>query len=201
MEYSNTSKQLKNLARVAMEIAGKGQGLEGKNGEPLGDDIETTDETQETSVTQTECVECEAEKIVEEITQHILKLQESLDFELSEDAINFAIDLYLEQNIPGRDVGSSEPTRTPSQMRIPGREVGQTDHHHTDGVNRDRRGKLETFLRNLEAGYIRRKYEQAQNVINPPGTPPEERIPVTRSEVMSDILRTAANRMQDDITP
>ena len=168
--------------RVAMEIAGKGVGIEGKNGEPVGDSIEPTNSVVDVEETQNECVECEMEKIMNETIAHVISLQESLNFEMNDDDISFAMDLYLEQNIPGR-------------------EVGNTDHHHTDGQKRDKRGKIETFLRNYEAGYIKRKYAQAQNIINPPGTPPEEVIPVTRSEVMSDIMKSAGRRMEGDLKP
>ena len=182
MEYSNTSQKMKNLVRAAMEIAGRGQGLEGKNGSPVGDEIEATKITTETSETQNECVECETENNIEEITQHIIKLQKSLDFDMSEDAINFAVDLYLEQNIPGRDVGSDQP------MRIPGRDVGNTDHNHVEGQRREDRGKLDQFMRNVQAGYVKGKIRQARTVV------PE----IRGSEVMKGIMRTAAERMQGD---
>lgn len=165
-----------------MEIAGKGQGLDGENGEPIGDEIEVAQS--QTPDQQNECVECETEKLIEELVTMICNLQESMDTELTDENIEFAVELFMEQ-----------------MGQIPGREVGKTDHHHTGGVKRDERGKIESLLRNFEAGYIKRKYAQAQDVINPPGTPPEELIPVKRSEVLADLMKTTARRMHDELTP
>ena len=81
---------------------------------------------------QNECVECET-KISGRTSNYICNLQESADTEPTDENIEFAVELFMEQWVKFS------------------REVQNDHHHHTArGAKRDER-KIESLLRNFEA--------------------------------------------------
>ena len=88
------TKRNKNLLRVAMEIAGKGTG----RGEMGLDEIEvvrTNGAEVQVPVEENEITQEELEAIAEAVVAELIKIEESLDFELIDEELDFAIDQII----------------------------------------------------------------------------------------------------------
>jgi hypothetical protein len=97
------TKRNKNLLRVAAEIAGKGA----KRGEMGLDEIEVIhtngaerqahEPVQELDLTPEMAVYEEVETIANIVLQRLMSLEESLDFELTDDNLDYAIDKIIDE--------------------------------------------------------------------------------------------------------
>ena len=89
------TKRNKNLLRVAMEIAGKGA----SRGEMGLDEIEvvrTNGAEVQQPVEESEITQEDLEAIAEAVVAELIKIEESLDFELIDEELDFAIDQVID---------------------------------------------------------------------------------------------------------
>ena len=94
MDIETTSRNHKNLLRVAMEIAGKGVGKDGKGHGEMGlDEIETVGANPQV---EESVLEEDIQTFAQIVLEELIKLEENLDFELVDEDLDFAIDAILE---------------------------------------------------------------------------------------------------------
>jgi hypothetical protein len=94
MDIETTSRNHKNLLRVAMEIAGKGVGKDGEGHGEMGiDEIEAVGANAQV---EESVLEEDIQTFAQIVLEELIKLEENLDFELVDEDLDFAIDAILE---------------------------------------------------------------------------------------------------------
>jgi len=97
MDIETTSRNHKNLLRVAMEIAGKGVGKNGEgHGEMGKDEIEAVGANVQSEPVEESVLEEDIQTFAQIVLEELIKLEENLEFELVDEDLDFAIDAILE---------------------------------------------------------------------------------------------------------
>mgnify|MGYP003128529769 CR=1 FL=1 len=89
MNYNDT-KKMKNLIRVAMEIAGKGE----SSGTNTKDEIEAITHTEN----EVDTKDVQAENVVMEIVEKLIYVQKSLGHEMTEEEIDLALNTIFNKD-------------------------------------------------------------------------------------------------------
>ena len=142
------TKRNKNLLRVAAEIAGKGA----KRGEMGVDEIEVirtngaerqvNQPAQEVDLEPQMAVYEEVEIFANIVLQRLMSLEESLDFELEDDNLDYAIDKIMDELLDEQTAFYPGAGQMPRNLPIspPGEDTNLRS-HHADKIGQDMRSK------------------------------------------------------------